>query len=97
MHIITTKKLRDFGNKHAEVDLQLRAWESIVKQVKWNSAADLTNQFPYVSVLKNDRFCFNLKGNKYRLIVKILFNAKQVLIRFIGTHADYDKIDANTI
>tara|TARA_R110000868_G_scaffold336165_1_gene596998 strand:+ start:105 stop:398 length:294 start_codon:yes stop_codon:yes gene_type:complete len=97
MHIITSKKLRDFANKHGDVDVQLRAWESIVKHAKWNNAADVKMQFPYVSVLKNDRFCFNVKGNHYRLAVKVLFNAQQVLIRFIGTHADYDRIDANTI
>lgn len=97
MHIITSKKLRDFGTKHRDVDVQLRAWESIVKHAKWDNSADVKEQFSFVSVLKDDRFCFNVKGNHYRLVVKVLFNAKQVLIRFIGTHAEYDKIDANTI
>lgn len=97
MHIISAKRLREAGRLHPECDTQLRVWEKVVVGNRWTNADDVKNTFPMVSVLKNDRFCFNIKGNKYRIVVKVLFNSGQVLIRFIGTHAEYDKIDANTI
>jgi mRNA interferase HigB len=97
VHIVTQKKLRSFASKHGDCVAQIRTWEAVVRAAKWQNANNVKAAFPMVSVLSNDRFCFNIKGNDYRLIVKLLFTAGQVLIRFLGTHAEYDKVDANTI
>lgn len=58
---------------------------------------DLKSEYPGASILKDNRIVYNIKGNNYRLIVKFNFEYGLCLIRFIGTHADYDKIDANNI
>ncbi len=97
VHIVTQKRLRDFARKHSDCVSQISTWEAVVRNAKWQNANDVKSAFPMVTALRNDRFCFNIKGNDYRLIVKVLFNAGQVLIRFVGTHAEYDKIDANAI
>ena len=97
MHIIKTKTLKDFYTKHADAKNDIIAWIDITKGASWKSFNDLQNLFPYLSLLKNSRTVFNIGGNKYRLVVKFIFKTNTVYIRFIGTHAEYDKIDANNI
>ncbi len=97
MRIIKTKTLRDFYTKHADAKNDIIAWIDITKGAKWKSFADLQNLFPYLSLLKNSRTVFNIGGNKYRLVVKFIFKTGSVYIRFIDTHANYNRIDTNTI
>lgn len=97
MRVIAKRTLREFWEKHADCEQQLKAWYRETEKAKWNSPNELKVDYPSASILKNNRICFNIKGNDYRLIVKFNFDFQIAWIRFIGTHADYDKIDANNI
>ncbi len=97
MRVIARKILREFWAKHSDCEQQLKAWYQEVEKAKWNNLNELKLEYPNASILENNRVCFNIKGNNYRLIVKINFPYQMVWIRFIGTHAEYDKINANKI
>ena len=97
MRVIARKILREFWVKHSDCEQQLKAWYREVEKGKWNNLNELKLEYPNASILENNRVCFNIKGNNYRLIVKINFPYQMVWIRFIGTHAEYDKINANQI
>lgn len=97
MRVIAIKILRDFWALHTDCEQQLKAWYKEAEKAAWNSPADIKKEYPGASILQDNRVVFNIKGNNYRLIVKINYNHKMVWIRFIGTHAEYDKINANTI
>lgn len=97
MRIIALKTIKEFWNKHPETEQQLRAWYDEVKKADWRKPNDLLREFPNVRVIKNDRAIFNVKGNKYRLVIAVKYDFKIVYIRFIGTHKEYDKINAEEI
>ena len=97
MRIIAKRTLRDFSIKHADSEQQLKAWYRETEKTEWENVNDLKNDYPSASILQDNRIVFNIKGNNYRLIVKFSFEYQICWIRFIGTHAEYDKIDANTI
>ena len=97
MRVIAKRTLREFWGKHADCEQQLKAWYQEAKKGKWKNLNELKRGYPSASILEDNRVCFNIKGNHYRLIVKINFNYQMMWIRFIGTHAEYDKIDANKI
>lgn len=98
MRVVTFKRIKEFSEKHADAEMPLRFWYSVTKKRNWNSINDIKEDFNSVDYIGNHRFVFNIKGNSYRLISIISFNAKKVYIRFIGTHAEYDKIkDIQTI
>ena len=97
MRVIAKKTLRDFWLKHPDCDQQLKAWYQETSNALWDGPKDIKRKYPSASFLQNNRVVFNIKGNHYRLIVKINYPYKIVWIRFIGTHAQYDKIDANNI
>lgn len=97
MRIIALKTIKEFWNKHPETEQQLRAWYDEVKKADWRKPNDLLREFPNVRVIKNDRAIFNIKGNKYRLVIAVKYDFKIVYIRFIGTHKEYDKINAEEI
>lgn len=89
--------LRDFWEKHADCEEQLKSWYRETEKSEWKNINGLKNDYPNASILKDNRIVYNIKGNSYRLIVKFNFEFQICWIRFIGTHADYDKIDANKI
>ena len=90
MHIITRKRLLDFSIKYPDAVEPLDRWYRVVKHSSFNSFADLRNTFPQAD--KVGKFTvFNIGGNKYRLIVYIVFSAKRIYIRNILTHEEYDK------
>jgi mRNA interferase HigB len=97
MRVIARRTLREFWNAHADAEQPLKAWFKAAKQADWRSAANVRAAFPRVSTLKAGRVVFDIKGNTYRLVVRINFKYAIVYIRFVGTHADYDKIDADTV
>jgi mRNA interferase HigB len=88
---------RDSIRRHPECAKQLRLLYDELKKSDFGNLNQVKEFFPYVSLLKNDRVVFNIHGNKYRMVVKFNFSAKICFVRFIGTHAEYDKIDANTV
>ncbi len=75
----------------------LKSWYKEAEDANWKNLNQLKEVYPSASILENNRVCFNIKGNKYRLIVRINFDYQMMWIRFIGTHSEYDKINANTI
>lgn len=97
MRIIKVLPLAEFWEDHADAEGPLRAWVAFVRQASWQSPNELKVDFPSASVLGNNRVVFNIKGNDYRLIVAVLYQAQAVLIKFVGTHAEYDRVDATTV
>lgn len=93
MRVVTFKRIQEFILNHADAEIPLRFWYSTVNKRDWTSLNDVKKDFNSVDYVGNHRFVFNIKGNSYRLIAIISFNAKKVYIRFIGTHAEYDKIE----
>jgi len=97
LRVISRKTLREFWDKHPDCEQQLKSWYKEMEKAGYRNPNQLKSDFPSVSILDNGRFVFNIKGNKYRLIVKINFDYQILWIRFVGTHSEYDKIDANNI
>ena len=97
MRVIARRTLRDFYQDHADSKSSLEAWFHEAVDAKWTSPQDIKARYPSADFLPGNRVVFNIKGNTYRLIVKIHYNTSVVFIRFIGTHAQYDKIDATLI
>ena len=97
MRVIARKTLRDFYGKHANAKAPLESWFHEVESAIWDGPQDIKKRYPSADILPGNRVVFNIKGNTYRLIVKIHFNTGIVFVRFVGTHAEYDKIDAGTI
>lgn len=92
MRIVTYKRIKDFSEKHKDAENPLNYWYHIVTSKDWNNLNEIKQTFNNTDYVGNHRFVFNIKGNKYRLVAIISFNAKKVYIRFIGTHSQYDKI-----
>ena len=97
MRIIAFRMLREFFEKHANSENSLRSWYKEVNDAVWQSPNDVKLDYPSASIIKNNRIIFNIKGNDYRLVVKFNFKIGNAWIKFIGTHAEYDKIDVNTV
>lgn len=97
MRIVAKRTLREFWEKHADSEESLKSWYRETEKTEWENPNELKIDYPSASILKNNRIVFNIKGNNYRLIVKFNFEYQICWIRFIGTHAEYDKINGNTI
>lgn len=97
MRIIARSKIIEYYTEHPDAETALEDWFHKVKQAEWTCFADMKKMFNSVDSVGNQHYVFNIKGNNYRLIVVIKFTIKTVLIRFIGTHAEYDLIDAKNI
>ncbi len=97
MHIIKRKTLMEFWQKHPDSKQAIRTWYAVVNKAKWQEPSEIKKIFGTSDFLRNNRVCFNIKGNSYRLVVKVIYELQRVYIRFIGTHTEYDKIDANNI
>lgn len=97
MRVIAKKMLRDFWTRYPDVEQQLKAWYQEADKAVWKSPAQIKRLYPSASILAGNRVVFNIKGNHYRLIVRINYDYQMAWIRFIGTHAQYDKIDATKI
>ncbi len=97
MRVIARKTLKDFWRAHADAEQPLKAWFAEASATKWKSFQDIKKSYRSADVLPGNRVVFDIKGNRYRLIVKIHYNTGIVFIRFIGTHAEYDRINASTI
>ncbi len=99
MHVIKRKTLIEFYNQpdHQDARGPLEAWYYEARHTQWASPADVKAKYGSASILKDNRVVFNIAGNKYRLVVRINYNSKTVFVRFIGTHKEYDEIDAEVI
>ena len=102
MRVISRRALKDFAAANSRPDAkacaeQLDAWYHEVRNEEWGGPQDLKAKFGSASILKEGRVVFNICGNKYRLIAKINYKRGIVYVRFVGTHADYDAIDAQEV
>ncbi len=92
MRIISARTIREYYEAHPDSKTALQDWVSKVKDANWTSFMDIKKTFNSVDYVGNQHYVFNIKGNDYRLIAVVKFTPKFVLIRFIGTHAEYDRI-----
>ncbi len=100
MRIIAKRTLREFWEsdpKYTDAKGQLEAWYKTTLKATWQNSSDVKAQFRHASILKNHRVVFNIAGNKYRLVAVIDYTRQTLFIRFISTHKQYDKINAETI
>lgn len=98
MRIIARKTLRTFWEAgHADAEQPLKVWFNIASKANWQSPAAIKQQFRSASFVQDNRVIFNIAGNKYRLVVKINYAYRVIYIRFVGTHAEYDKINVNEV
>jgi len=97
MNVVTRKRLETFWKTHPQAKAPLVAWYKIAKAATWTSPQEIRDLFNAADFLADNRVVFDIKGNDYRLVVRVSYTFKQVLVKFIGTHAEYDRIDATTI
>jgi len=97
MRLIAKKILREFWENQSDSEEQLKTWYKEASKAVWNSPIDIKSEYPKAIILKSGRVVFNICGNKYRLIVRINYSRGWVFIRFIGTHSEYEKLDADKI
>lgn len=95
--MIALCNLKVFWRTHADAEQSLRSWVAATRSAQWTQPSDIVAQFTTASVLKSRRVVFNIKGNDYRLVVAVAYRFGAVYVKFIGTHAEYDRIDANTV
>jgi mRNA interferase HigB len=97
MRIIARSTLREYWQKHPDTEQPLKAWFDDTSRANWKTPSDIKENYANASIIANNRVVFNIKGNNHRLIVHIRYDISIVFIRFIGTHQEYDKIDAATV
>jgi len=97
MRIVSRKTLSEYWLKHENVEDALLAWFAEASSAKWKTPAEIKKRYPSGDPVGINRFVFNIKGDHYRLVVKIHYNTSIIYIRFIGTHAEYDQINAEKI
>lgn len=97
MHIVSLKTLRTFWEIHTDAEQPLRVWHAVAKRAQWRTPAEIKADYRSASFLGNNRVIFNIKSNTYRLVVVAEYRKGRLFIRFVGTHADYDRIDPEVI
>ena len=97
MRIIALGTLRDFWTKYPDALEPLGAWHAIASRVRWESPAEVKAAYRNASFVAGNRVVFNIKGNDYRLVVAMHYNRQIAYIRFVGTHRQYDQINAATV
>jgi mRNA interferase HigB len=97
MRVVAKKILREFWEKYSDSEEQLKTWYKEASKANWTTPLDIKSEYTKASILKSGKVIFNICGNKYRLIVDINYDRHWVFIIFIGTHKEYDKIDADKI
>lgn len=97
MRVISIKKLKDFWLKHRDAEQPLKAWFAEAKKAEWCKPSEIVSLYRTASILKNNRIVFNIKGNNYRLVAAVNYDFQIVYIRFIGTHKEYDEINAEEV
>ena len=97
MRVIAKKILREFWEKHPDCEQQLKSWYQEASNANWESPNEIKSEYPSASIISNNRIVFNIKGNNYRLVIKINYDYQIIWIRFIGIHSEYDRINVNEI
>lgn len=97
MRIIALGRLREFWKMHRDAEVPLRSWFAQASRADWGAPAEIKAAYRNASFIANNRVVFNIKGNDYRLVVAVHYNRRMIFVRFVGTHREYDRIDASTI
>ncbi|MFH1117674.1 MAG: type II toxin-antitoxin system HigB family toxin [Pseudomonadota bacterium] len=97
MRVYSKSTLRDFWERHPDAEQPLKTWYAMAKAAEWNSPAEVKQRYADVSIVHNNRLIFNIKGNDYRVVAAVHYDKQRVFVRFVGTHREYDRIDAETI
>lgn len=97
MRIIARRTLREFWERYPDAEQSLKAWFAEATRAQWCSPNDIKQTYRNASIVANNRVVFNIKGNDYRLIVHVRYDIGILFIRFVGTHQEYDKVNATTI
>lgn len=97
MRVIAVGTLKAFWTRHSRAEQPLKAWYDEVRAAKWATPQDIKDAYASASFLRNNRVVFNIKGNDFRLIVAVAYRAQIVYIKFVGTHAEYDEVDADSV
>lgn len=97
MQIIAKRTLKRFWEANRQAEVPLRAWHAMVSKAEWTGPADVRAMFGTADFVADNRVIFNIGGNKFRLVAHIAYAYKRVLVKFVGTHADYDRIEAETV
>jgi mRNA interferase HigB len=97
MRIISRRTLREFWEKHPDAAVPLQTWYADVARADWKSPADIKAIYHNASIVANNRVVFNIKGNRYRLVVVVIYQHAVVYIRFVETHKEYERIDVTRI
>jgi mRNA interferase HigB len=98
MQVVARRTLRQFWRRHPQAERPIRAWFAAVSKARWTGPIDVKRQFgTTVDFVGDNRVIFDLGGNKYRLIVHVSYTFGRALVKFVGTHAEYDRIDPETV
>lgn len=97
MRIVAKRALLDFIRNHARAEQALLSWHAEAVKAAWQTPQDIRNDYASASFVGRNRVVFNIKGNDFRLIVAVAYRVGVVYIKFVGTHAEYDKVDAATV
>jgi mRNA interferase HigB len=97
MHVIARRPLIDFWKEHPDAEGSLKAWYHEADKANWHSGDDIKRRYATASILNRERVVFNIRGNSYRLVVRINYASQTIFVRFIGTHEQYNDINAETI
>jgi mRNA interferase HigB len=95
--IFAKSTIRDFWENYPDSELYLKTWYETAMNANWKTPNEVKKSYAHASILRDSRIVFNIKGNTYRMVVKFNFEHQLAFVRFIGTHSEYDKIDANNI
>ncbi len=93
MHVISKRTLREYWERHANAQGPLSSWHAHAREASWSRPSDVKRDHADASILSDERVVFNIKGNDYRLVVRINYKSGTVFIRWVGSHAEYDRID----
>ena len=97
MRIIAKRTLRVYWEKELRAEQPLKAWYAIAAKAEWSSPADVKAVYGNASIVGSDRVVFNIGGNRYRLVVRFDYAGRIGFVRFVGTHAEYDAVDASNV
>jgi mRNA interferase HigB len=97
MHIIAKRTLKAFWEAHPDAEGPLSAWYAEAKHAAWKTPNDIKDRYASASIIPNNRVVFNVGGNKYRLICHVRYDLGILFVRFVGTHEEYDAVDAATV
>lgn len=97
MRVISKKTLQSFIETHPNAKKPIAIWLEIVSKKEWDNPAQIKEVFGSADIIKNGRAVFNIGGNNFRIVCLMGYRTKRMFVKFVGTHAEYDKIDANTV